>query len=234
MSERVNNHRIAIIGVGGTGSYILDLLAKSSVPEIHLFGGDIFDSHNAFRSPGAFGIEDINRKMFKSDFFKEKYEVFRSGIVSHPYMVTTDNVTKLDNFDCVFISIDNGQARKMISGHLASRGKLFIDTGIGMDTRPSGEDGALVLSAACRVTVSSSEKSDHLGHCLDYSTDKEDLYTSNIQIADMNAINAAIAVARWRQQVGIYQDQTKAHNLLMSFSLQSLSRGEILEETCPE
>ena len=44
----VSGQRIAIIGVGGTGSYILDLVAKCPVAEIHLYDGDRFSSHNAF------------------------------------------------------------------------------------------------------------------------------------------------------------------------------------------
>src|SRR5438034_975841 len=34
--------RVAIIGLGGTGSYILDLLAKTPIGEIHLYDGDEF------------------------------------------------------------------------------------------------------------------------------------------------------------------------------------------------
>ena len=45
--------RIAIVGLGGTGSYVLDLVAKTPVWEIHLYDGDAFLQHNAFRSPGA-------------------------------------------------------------------------------------------------------------------------------------------------------------------------------------
>ena len=45
--------RLAIVGLGGTGSYVLDLVAKTPVSEIHLYDGDIFFAHNAFRAPGA-------------------------------------------------------------------------------------------------------------------------------------------------------------------------------------
>ena len=32
--------KVAIVGLGGTGSYVLDLVAKTPVGEIHLFDGD--------------------------------------------------------------------------------------------------------------------------------------------------------------------------------------------------
>jgi hypothetical protein len=37
-------------GLGGTGSYILDLVSKTPVNEILLFDSDDFLQHNAFRS----------------------------------------------------------------------------------------------------------------------------------------------------------------------------------------
>ena len=53
MSETLAGDKIGIVGVGGTGSYILDYLVKTRVAEIHLFDGDVFQQHNAFRAPGA-------------------------------------------------------------------------------------------------------------------------------------------------------------------------------------
>ncbi|WP_318271316.1 ThiF family adenylyltransferase [Sphingobacterium cellulitidis] len=46
---KLERQKIAIIGLGGTGAYILDMVAKTPVKEIHLFDGDSFDQHNAFR-----------------------------------------------------------------------------------------------------------------------------------------------------------------------------------------
>ena len=52
-TARLMATRVAVIGLGGTGSYILDLLAKTPIGEIHIYDGDEFSLHNAFRSPGA-------------------------------------------------------------------------------------------------------------------------------------------------------------------------------------
>lgn len=52
-SEKLRVEKIAIVGLGGSGSYILDYLAKTPVKEIHLYDGDGFYQHNAFRSPGG-------------------------------------------------------------------------------------------------------------------------------------------------------------------------------------
>lgn len=62
MNEMLAGDRIGIVGLGGTGSYILDYVSKTRVAEIHLFDGDIFQQHNAFRAPGAATKEEISSK----------------------------------------------------------------------------------------------------------------------------------------------------------------------------
>lgn len=59
--------RIAIIGLGGTGSYVLDLIAKVPARFIHLYDGDRYLQHNAFRSPGAISGPELAEKPYKVD-----------------------------------------------------------------------------------------------------------------------------------------------------------------------
>lgn len=51
LDKLIEDDSIAIIGVGGTGSYILDFISKTRVQKIKLFDFDVFDLHNAFRIP---------------------------------------------------------------------------------------------------------------------------------------------------------------------------------------
>lgn len=53
ISRKLSIGKVAIVGLGGTGAYVLDLLAKTPVREIHLFDADQYLNHNIFRSPGA-------------------------------------------------------------------------------------------------------------------------------------------------------------------------------------
>jgi hypothetical protein len=53
IARKLADQKIAIVGLGGTGGYVLDQVAKTWVGEIYLFDGDEFKSHNAFRAPGA-------------------------------------------------------------------------------------------------------------------------------------------------------------------------------------
>ena len=61
---------VAIIGLGGTGGYILDFVAKTPVKQIRLFDPDVFLSHNAFRAPGAPMLEELRDAPKKVDYLK--------------------------------------------------------------------------------------------------------------------------------------------------------------------
>ena len=47
VTRKLELKKFGIVGVGGTGSYVLDLTAKTPAKEIHLFDGDRFLQHNA-------------------------------------------------------------------------------------------------------------------------------------------------------------------------------------------
>jgi hypothetical protein len=97
VTAKLRGHRIGIVGVGGTGSYVLDLVAKTPVAEIHLFDGDAFLQHNAFRAPGAPSLEDLERRDNKAEYFTEQYSRMRHGIIPHREGLTTANRHRLED-----------------------------------------------------------------------------------------------------------------------------------------
>jgi hypothetical protein len=56
----------------------------------------------------------------------------------------------------------------------------------------------------------------------------DDLYRKNIQVADMNALNAALAVNMWKKYCGFYQDLYQVHHTTYSINSQSLTRDEMV------
>ena len=87
VSNKMALKQIAIVGMGGTGSYVLDFAAKTPVRKIHIYDGDIFLQHNAFRSPGAPSGEDLREKQPKVTYFKNIYARMHRGIVDHAVYV---------------------------------------------------------------------------------------------------------------------------------------------------
>jgi len=219
LNEKFKGQRIGIIGVGGTGSYILDLIAKTAVDEILLFDGDEFLQHNAFRAPGAASIDALNMRMKKVEYFNAIYSKMRRGIKAYPENVTEQNIVLLKGLSYVFVCIDCNSARSMIISHLKKFGVTFIDVGLGVNVVDENLIGQL------RVTVGTPEKHDHISNRIDAAEMEDDEYATNIQIADLNALNALMAVIKWKKLCGFYQDLKKEHN-----STFTINTGQLIHE----
>jgi len=222
ISERLSSLRIAIIGLGGTGSYVLDLVAKSAVHEIHLFDDDLYLQHNAFRSPGATALQDLERQIPKVTYLSEVYSRLRSGVVAHAVRITKANVAELKAFDFVFVCVDNGPARKLILDSLCAYCVPFVDVGMGVEVTADQK-----LFAVCRTTSATVGRTSHLDSRVPTADIEADAaYTQNIQIAELNALNAAFAVLKWKKIFGIYEDTEGEHHSTYSTNFHLLT-GEV-------
>jgi hypothetical protein len=205
INDRFKGHRIGIIGLGGTGSYILDMVAKTPVDEILLFDSDEFLLHNAFRAPGAPSVEVLNQGLKKVDYFTSIYSNMRRRIVPHAVKITSENIELLKGLSFVFISVDSNSARSVIISALLNLEIPFVDVGLGVQVV---ED---TLSATLRCTTGTPDKSDHLEDRIGSVDAEDDAYASNIQIADLNAMNALLAVLKWKRYIGFYRDLKGEH-----------------------
>lgn len=200
ISEKLTGIKVAVIGLGGTGGYILDLVAKTPVEEIHLFDGDTLKSHNAFRAPGAATVEKLRERVKKTDYFKEIYCNMHRKIFSHSYYVDPSNIEELSKMNFVFLSLDNGDAKKVIVSFLKEKDIPFVDSGMGLENVDDK------LLGTVRVTTATKDKNDHLEKRIPFVQAVENEYSNNIQIADLNALNAAMAVIKWKKLFGFYDD----------------------------
>lgn len=224
LNRKFENQKIAIIGLGGTGSYILDQVAKTPVKEIHIFDADVFQLHNAFRSPGAVSNEKLETEngITKVEYYYGIYSNMHTGIKAHTKYVTLENVNELQDFSYVFVSIDKNEVRYNLAKAFLKMSVTFIDVGIGVN---KADD---CLNGAVRVTVGSSDKSDHLDLRIGQFESEENEYSNNIQIADLNCLNAMLAVIKWKKLSGFYQDIKHEHN-----SLFLINTNKLLNEDNP-
>ena len=63
-----------------------------------------------------------------------------------------------------------------------------------------------------RLTTSTSRKRDHVRTRIGFTDDGDNEYSRNIQIADLNALNAAFAVIKWKKIFGFYRDPEGEHH----------------------
>lgn len=209
INKKVSNQKVGIVGLGGTGSYILDLMAKTEVKEIHLFDGDKFYSHNAFRAPGAPNKTILNKQKYKTSYFKGIYKNMHNGIKSHNKYISKNNVENfLKTLDFVFICIDNGLAKKIIINTLNKHNIKYIDCGIDVNIVEQH------LIGTVKNTLITDGVNDSLVNRISFDEINDDNYSSNIQIAELNAISANFAVIAWKKINGIYLDSTFKRNLV--------------------
>jgi len=202
LTARLAKERIAIIGLGGTGGYVLDFVAKTPVLEIRLIDGDEFLQHNAFRAPGAPSIEQLREAPKKVDYLKGIYSKMHKGIVAHPVALDATNLQLLDGITFAFICMDAGEAKKLVVQKLESLGVSFVDVGMGLEL----EEGS--LGGILRITASTPDKRNHVhaGRISFANNGADNVYSSNIQVADLNALNAVMAVIKWKKLRGFYRD----------------------------
>jgi hypothetical protein len=215
LSDKLKGYKIGIVGLGGTGSYILDLVAKTPVEQVHLFDDDEFAQHNAFRAPGAPTVKQLEKPPLKVNYFAKIYGKMRREIHPHAISINSSNVDKLGELDFVFICIDDGQPKKIIIEFLEANSKSFVDVGMGVHIA----EGSLI--GILRATTSTAANRDHLRKLISFDSG-EDEYSTNIQIAELNMLNAAMAVIKWKKLCGFYQDLGGEHNCTYSINVNQL------------
>ena len=224
VTKKLALRKIAIIGLGGTGSYVLDLVAKTPVREIHLYDGDIFSQHNAFRSPSAPSGDDLRAKLPKTSYFKSVYGKMHRGIIDHPVSLDASNVEELRSMDFVFVCVDKGNPKKLIVEKLEEFNIPFTDVGMGIQLTENA------LGGIVRVTTSTVQMRDHFRSRVSFEdAPGDDDYNRNIQIADLNALNAALAVIKWKKLFGFYRDLKSEHH-----SQFSIDTNLLLNEDRPQ
>ena len=197
ISDKLKQHKIGIIGVGDTGSYLLDFISKCPVKEIRIFDNDEFLLHNAFRAPGAPNIDVLKETPKKVDYLHGIYSRMHSNIVAYSKYIIAANLDELEDLDFVFICIDNGESKINIFKYLSEKGIGFIDVGMGIEVTENNS-----LLGLIRVTSSSDGKTDKIisKERISFSEGNEhDEYRQNIQIAELNALNASLAVIKWKK-----------------------------------
>lgn len=225
VTQKLIGERVAIVGLGGTGSYVLDQIAKTPVDRIDLFDGDLFLQHNAFRCPGAASLEQLHDRLFKVDHLAQVYSRMHRRIVAHPVLLGPDNLRLIADATFVFLCLDAGDAKVAIIEELERLDVPFVDVGMGLHM----VDGAIV--GQLRVTTSTPGMRDQVrtkGRIPLKGSGLDDIYSRNIQVADLNMINAGLAVIRWKRFRGFYVDLECEH-----FTLFTLDGNHLLNEDRP-
>lgn len=197
VSSLLRGKAVAIIGLGGTGSYILDMIVRTHLDKIALFDDDKVHLHTIFRIPGFIPRAIGERKV---EALARQYGQWHSGITPFAERITPENIEKLREFDFVFVSVDDGPSRLFILQWLTENGIPFVDCGMGLNRLPGGLNGVVRITGVDRPAF---ERTVHTSY-LPTEKRKEDEYRKQAQIAELNALNACLAVIRFKQYFNLY------------------------------
>lgn len=206
-TSRIAGQRVAIVGLGGTGAYVLDLIAKTPVAEVHLFDGDHLHQHNAFRYPGAVAFDTLVAQPYKVDYLAAEYGRLHRGIRAHPVMIDESNVSQLASYDAVFVCVDSSRARRLIAETLAESTTVMFDTGMGVKL----SDGSELFGIVRLSTLDCSSAVEAMASMPLASEDDDNLYGTNVQVADLNCLNAYLAVEAWKKRFSFYYGRARPH-----------------------
>lgn len=213
VSARLAGGSIAIIGLGGTGSEVLDLMSKTPCTRILLFDGDRVEQHTAWRAPGAMSYGDVVLGRHKVEHYAGVYRRMHKGIRIYAEDLTPDNAYLLDDVDFVFVCVDSVRARAFIVPELERRDLPFIDCGLGLrlvDDRIMGQVRVTTSTPTMRAHVQQASRIPVAG------SDDDELYRSNIQVACLNRLAATLAVIQYKQLRGFYADTEAEYHCVYS------------------
>ena len=215
VQDRIRDQRIAIIGLGGTGAYVLDLIAKTPVIEIHLLDADHVDWHTFMRAPGAPSTEEIESQrrepLLKVDYYHSQYAPLREGVHSHAIRV--DSPSKLALFlsahpiDFAFVCIDQADdadspRQDAVYAALSEAKVPFVDSGISITLEDCAVRGAVTTSTYAEGSMAWKEAIPNAsveGNVPGYR---------NVQLPEVNALAASLAVMEWRRRTEQYVSES--------------------------
>ncbi|MDE2822418.1 MAG: ThiF family adenylyltransferase [Chloroflexota bacterium] len=207
IEKRIEDEIVAVVGVGGSGSYLVDVLAKTNVKELHLFDADTMETHNAFRVAGAARIAELGGNTSKVAWHERRYrEVRKEGLHVHCIELTDDTLSRLGSFTTVFIAVDDLPVRRKLQRACSSMGILHLAVGIGLDIEGMGNDQ---LGGNVKVEINYlTRREDTYGSPQgEPRPEGEDIYRSNIQTAELNMLSAALAIAEWKAVRQVYRSE---------------------------
>jgi hypothetical protein len=112
-------------------------------------------------------------------------------------------------------------SKKRIVDALIEKGIPFVDVGMGV----TATNGA--LTGSLRVTTCTKEHNTHFHERVSLADGAvENDYSLNIQISELNGLNAALAVIKWKKLSGFYHDLEKEFHCSYSINMNKILNDE--------
>ena len=138
----------------------------------------------------------------KAEYYGEHYQRMRTGIsIYAEYWQSDQPADVFGDLHFVFVAIDKTETRTALCETLEEIGIPFIDVGMGIERRQERVRGS------CQVFFSGEDPGRWRIGIPTAEGAEEEYY--ELQLADLGALNAALAVGTWRRYIGQYEEENK-------------------------
>ena len=212
VERSASRQAVAVLGAGGTGSHVIDLLVRTQVKRIVVVDDDTMELKNVMRCPGGITHEEMSRihagGVRKSEYHVKTRKAFPTEVIARNTLASRATGAELKEGGVTFAFVCMGQKAGAEQGRqddvyegLMEVGIPFIDTGISLAI----EGGVLRGSV---TTIKCAGGSDTWKVDIPNAGLKggEALY-HNVQVPEINAIAAAFAILEWRRVTNQYRDE---------------------------
>lgn len=124
--ELLRRSRVCVVGCGGLGGYIIEMLARLGIGHLTVLDGDVFEETNLNRQLYS---EESNLGKSKALQAKERVARINSGVVvaAHQMILTAENAPDiLKGHDVIIDAVDSIAARCMLQEVCEEAGIPFV------------------------------------------------------------------------------------------------------------
>jgi molybdopterin/thiamine biosynthesis adenylyltransferase len=122
----LNNSKVLIVGCGGLGGYIIEMLTRIGLGHITVVDGDVFDESNLNRQLYS-TMENLG--ISKTEAVKERVHLVNpdTNLIAIPYELTPENIDSIiQNHDLVIDAVDNITTRLLLESKCEEHGLPLI------------------------------------------------------------------------------------------------------------
>jgi hypothetical protein len=150
----------------------------------------------------------------KATVMQDRYENFRHGLTLKNIVIDETSASEFEGVTFAFVCVDKGSSRARIFDLLIGLGIPFIDVGMGLRKKPAGLTGSIRVTQFLPERAMAQRERKFASEV----DEPENEYRANIQLAELNALNASLAVMKYKQLRGFYRDDFPADHLIFNIA----------------
>jgi molybdopterin/thiamine biosynthesis adenylyltransferase len=188
-NAKLQSLRVAVVGLGGTGSSVATLLARTGIGELILIDGDNLEKTNMNRVRGYKGTDIGHKKAESLSTFIKSLDLIIS-VTTISNFLNGEAIDALSSADVILGCTDDIYGRDLMNQALYYYGLAYIDLGIAGNVSIDASENPFLQSQKGRVSCILPESGNCLrcqGVVTDQKLSNEQKFKANPELLDLDA-----------------------------------------------